>query len=141
MIGTSLRLLAVFVASLASAAQADVMAVDFTAKGGWRTDRTTVPSAGRLLLTLNGNGTVAAQLNPVGAGLWYGVGIDSGSGFTFSGMSQGVNSAWGTSFGQFDSGLVCNLGCSGSASWTISRAGGIASVQDLFGGARSDYDA
>jgi len=65
MIGGTLRLPAVSIASLESAAHADVVAIDSTTKGGWRVDRTTVPSAARLLL--NGNGSLAALLDPVAA--------------------------------------------------------------------------
>lgn len=116
------------IALLTQCAQADVLVVDFTTHGGYRVPRTTVDSVGNLTLTLNDDGTVDARLDVAADRTWQGVAIDSGDGFDASNVSQGIRASWGSWFGEFDMGVLCNPNCTGSASWTISAADKITSV-------------
>jgi hypothetical protein len=113
-----------------TAAQANVMKADFTTHHNWDSGTTsTVASVGSLTLTLDN-----VQ--------WMGVAIDSGNHYTESAISQGSETGWGTSFGTFNTGLVCGGPmCTGSASWTIGTAGQFTSVQQALAGNASSYDA
>jgi hypothetical protein len=126
-----------------TAAQANVMKADFTTHYNWDSGTTsTVASVGSLTLTLNGNGTIGAQLSVLDSQQWMGVAIDSGNHYTESAISQGSETGWGTSFGTFNTGLVCGGPmCTGSASWTIGTAGQFTSVQQALAGNASSYDA
>jgi hypothetical protein len=135
---------ALTIALFAQAAQADVAKVDFTTRYDWNNGSVTqIDPIASLTLTLNQDGTVAAQVDTAADQYWNGVGIDATwSGFADSAATQGDTTGWGTSLGSFQHGLVCWDGCMGSASWTISGVNGpITSVQQLFTGGGSSYDA
>ena len=119
-------------------AQADMVKTDFTTLLGTNAPVTSLAS---LTLTLNGDGTIAAAMDTVNPDqFWYGVAIDSSTYFTETDITQGHVSGWGTSLGSFNTGLYCG-GCTGSVAWTIGDIGQFTSVNQVFSGTNSDYDA
>jgi hypothetical protein len=131
------------IALLAQAAHADVVKVDFTTEYNWvdGTMATIAPFAS-LTLSLNGNGSIAARFDTGADQAWKGVAIDSPWNVSASDVSQGSAGGWGTSLGQFWTGLSCFTGCTGPVSWTISSFDGpFTSVRQLLTGDQSPYDA
>lgn len=129
------------IALFAQVAHADVMTVDFTTRGGWNIKPTTVDSVGKLTLRLNDDGTIAASLATDANLTWYGVAVDSYYSYDESNFSQGFQSGWGTAFGEFNTGVICDTGCNGGATWTISASDKFTTVTQLFDGHGSTYDA
>ncbi len=105
---------------------------------------TSVPAIGQIILTLNGNGTIAASLDLYGGLGIQDFGINSVSPLSESAFSPTSLSAaaQGDSFGSQDTGISCNLtsaNCGSTASWTIN--GDFTSVyQVLNGSALSSVD-
>jgi membrane-bound inhibitor of C-type lysozyme len=126
-----------------TAAQANVMKAEFTSHRDWDSGTiATVASVGSLTLTLNGNGTIGAQLSVLDNQQWMGVAVDSGNHYTESAIAQGAETGWGTGFGTFNTGLVCGGPmCTGSTTWTIGTAGQFTSVAQVLSGNGSAYDA
>lgn len=127
-------------ASCATLANADVMKIDFSTTGTTG-NLSQVATIASLTLTLNQNGTIAAWLDTAPDLKWTGIAVDSPARYTETGMAQGIVSAWSTNVGFFQTGLDCQIACTGDVTWTITAPTAFTSVSQLFAGTGSAYDA
>ncbi|MBI3367690.1 MAG: PEP-CTERM sorting domain-containing protein [Burkholderiales bacterium] len=129
-------LVALSVAVVTCAAQADAVVGDFLNKNGAAS-----PSGGTVTFTLNGDGTISASLHSV-AGNVRGFGFDSAvvnlPESSFSPVGEPINPfGWsGTLFGGFGSGFLAT-GVNADISWIIGNAGAFTSVHDALTGSGS----
>jgi len=123
-----------------SSARADVVLANFTVEATFPPPSfspvdITVPSVGSVTFALNGSGTIAATLSTSGS--IEGFGFESNlpffisSGFSAPGYSD---TAWGTAFGEFDSGFFNSGAAVSSITWTIGTPGEFTSVLQALGG-------
>ncbi len=108
------------------------------------TSLTSIPAVGQVIFTLNGNGTIAADLLSYGPNTIVGFGFNSvaanlpESGFTPTAPDNPYG--WLDAFGYQPSGFLCSA-CGLQESWVIGNPGDYTSVyQALGGGAQSSVD-
>ncbi len=130
----------------ASIANADVLVADFTIKatfsGPTEVD-VTVPSFATVTFTLNGNGTISANLQASQSFLSFAFESTShevSSGFSASSYSD--TSSTMSPFGQFNSGFTFSGGpvLRSQLSWTIGTPGEFTSVYDALGGSTASHE-
>jgi hypothetical protein len=132
-----------FVLALCAAAEpchADEIVAEFTALFG-----SPSASGGRIMFSLNPDGTIAASLLSYAGGNYLGFGYDSINPITTQynytpDQPDYPNTVWGTPYGDFYSGFFCPYSCGASETWTIGNPGEYISVFQLLGGGHASYD-
>lgn len=124
---------------LIAPAHADSLLGDFNIKNGFAS-----ASGGNVSFTLNGNGTIAADLSSFDGGI-IGFAFDSVAfGLPESNFSASISNTNGSSdmYGFHFSGFSCDssVGCGTHVSWTIGSAGEFSSAFQALGGGNASYD-